>query len=59
MLVLTRRENQSVLINKEVKVVVLEVIGNTVKLGIQAPGSMDIVRTELLELNQDRCTTQA
>lgn len=58
MLVLTRKENQSVVINKEVKVVVLEVIGNTVKLGIQAPDSMDIVRTELLEMKQEPCTTQ-
>ncbi|AQS59843.1 carbon storage regulator [Desulforamulus ferrireducens] len=50
MLVLTRKESQSVVINKEIKVVVLEVIGNTVKIGIQAPHGVDIVRSELLEM---------
>lgn len=52
MLVLTRKKQQSVTINEEIKVVILEVVGNTVKIGIQAPNGVNIVRTEILELRQ-------
>ncbi|MBM7854196.1 carbon storage regulator [Desulfohalotomaculum tongense] len=54
MLVLTRKEKQSVIIDKKVEVVVLEVIGSTVKIGIKAPNGVNIVRKELLEIKEEK-----
>lgn len=48
MLVLTRKLNESILIGEEIKVVLLGIEGDRVKLGIEAPSSMRIFRTEML-----------
>jgi carbon storage regulator len=51
MLVLTRRANQSIVIGGDVTVTVLEVRGDQVRLGIQAPKSVQVHREEVwLEL---------
>lgn len=47
MLVLTRKQNQSIQIGDDIEVKVLDVAGDQVKLGISAPGSMDIYRKEI------------
>ena len=47
MLVLTRKLNQEILIGENVKITVLKVKGNTVRLGIEAPREVRIVRGEL------------
>ena len=47
MLVLTRKLNQEILIGDNVKITVLKVKGNTVRLGIEAPRDVRIVRGEL------------
>lgn len=47
MLVLTRKLNQEILIGENVKITVLKVKGNTVRLGIEAPPEVRIVRSEL------------
>ena len=47
MLVLTRKLNQEILIGDNVKITVLKVKGNTVRLGIEAPREVRIVRGEL------------
>ena len=47
MLVLTRRANQSIVIGGEVTVTVLEVRGDQVRLGIQAPKSVQVHREEV------------
>ena len=47
MLVLTRRANQSIMIGHDVKVTVLEVRGDQVRLGITAPRSVDVHREEV------------
>ena len=49
MLILTRRIDEALLIGDDVKVVVLSVKGNQVRLGIEAPKDVHIVRSELLE----------
>jgi len=53
MLNLTRRPNESIVITtadgQEIKVIVLGVKGNQVRLGIAADKSVEILRTELLE----------
>jgi carbon storage regulator len=48
MLVLTRKRNQSIFINGNICVTVVDIRGNHVRLGIEAPDSVPIVREELL-----------
>lgn len=49
MLVLTRKINQSIIIGDDVEVVVLEVRGEQVRLGIRAPKSVAVHRKEIYE----------
>jgi carbon storage regulator len=46
MLVLTRRVGEEILINGEIRVVVLAVLGGRVRLGIAAPPSVRVRRSE-------------
>jgi carbon storage regulator len=48
MLVLTRKINERIVINGDIVIEVLEVVGNRVRLGIQAPSGVTILREELL-----------
>ena len=48
MLILTRRKEQSVIINGDIKVTVLGVDRGHVKLGFEAPDDVNIVREEIL-----------
>ena len=52
MLVLQRRIGQSIKIGDEIEVVVLEVSGDHVRLGIEAPREVRVLRNELLEAVQ-------
>jgi carbon storage regulator len=47
MLVLTRKSNQSIMIGDDVEVTVLSVMGDKVRIGIQAPGEVPVFRTEI------------
>lgn len=47
MLVLSRKRNQTIVIGDEVRVTVLKVVGNTVKIGIEAAPEISIMREEL------------
>ena len=47
MLVLTRKSNQSIMIGDDVKVSVLSVIGEKVRIGIEAPADVPVFRTEI------------
>ena len=49
MLVLTRRLGESITIGENVRVVIVDIDGNQVKLGIEAPREIDIYREELYE----------
>lgn len=49
MLVLTRKENEKIKIGEEVFVTVLSVEGNNVKIGIDAPREITILRMEVFE----------
>lgn len=49
MLVLTRRTDEGILIQDTILITVLGVDGNRVKLGIEAPEDVSIVRSELVE----------
>lgn len=52
MLVLTRKVNQSIMIGDDIEVVVLEVRGEQVRLGIKAPRSVTVHRREIYEAIQ-------
>ena len=47
MLVLTRKNNQEVMLGDDIRLRVLSIRGNTVRLGIEAPLSVNIKRGEL------------
>lgn len=49
MLVLTRKRNQSIIIGDEVEVTVLEIRGDQVRLGINAPRKVSVHRREVYE----------
>jgi carbon storage regulator len=54
-LVLTRKSNQSIMIGDEIEVSVLAVMGEKVRIGIQAPRSVPVFRKEVyLEIKQER-----
>lgn len=53
MLVLTRKVNQSIIIGDDVEVVVLEVRGEQVRLGIRAPKDVTVHRKEIYEQIQE------
>ena len=48
MLVLSRKSNESVVINDQIVVTVIEVRGDKVRLGIQAPRDVPIHRSEVM-----------
>lgn len=47
MLVLSRKVGETIWISEEVEIVVTEVKGDQVKLGINAPRNIDVIRGEL------------
>lgn len=54
MLVLTRKTNESIIIGDDVKITVIEVKGEQVKLGISAPKKISIHREEIyLEIQKE------
>ena len=50
MLVLTRRINESIVINDDVSVLVVEVRGDRVRLGIEAPKDVSVHRKEVYDV---------
>jgi len=47
MLVLTRKANESIIIADNIKIEILEIRGEKVKIGIEAPKELHILRDEL------------
>jgi carbon storage regulator len=47
MLVLTRKTNESIMIGDEIKITVVEIRGDQVKLGITAPKRISVHREEI------------
>ena len=48
MLVLSRKTNETIKIGDDIEIRILEVKGDTVRIGIEAPKSIDILRGELV-----------
>lgn len=49
MLVLSRKKNEEVVIAGNIRVVIVEIRGDKVRLGIEAPKDIDVHRKEVLE----------
>lgn len=60
MLVLSRKKGESIIIQDEIEITVLGVEGDVVRLGIAAPGNVEIFRKEIYlsiqEANRDSVT---
>lgn len=54
MLVLTRKPNQSVIIGNDIEITIVEVRGDQVRLGINAPKDISVHRREVYDAIQQQ-----
>lgn len=59
MLVLTRKVNESIVINEDVSVLVVEVRGDRVRLGIEAPKNVAVHRKEVYDVIKEPAHNKA
>jgi carbon storage regulator len=52
MLVLSRKKNESIVINNDITIVVVEIRGDKVRLGVEAPKEVPVHRREVYEAIQ-------
>ena len=57
MLVLSRKKGDSIIIDGGIKVTVVEVKGSVVRLGIEAPKDIAILRSEICERTPELATS--
>ncbi len=53
MLVLARRLNQSIIIGNDIEIVIVDIKGDQVKIGIKAPKTVSVHRAEIHQEIQD------
>lgn len=53
MLVLARRINQSIIVGENIEIVVLDIKGDQVKIGIKAPKNVAVYRAEIYQEIQE------
>ena len=58
MLVLSRRTGDSIVIDGQIRVTVLDVRGRTIRLGIEAPRNVEIQREEILGEGRAEAVTE-
>ncbi len=59
MLVLSRKKNESIVINNDIRIVVVEIRGDKVRLGVEAPREVPVHRHEVYEAIQNHRQTEA
>lgn len=59
MLVLSRKKNESIVINNEITIVVVEIRGDKVRLGVEAPREVPVHRREVFDAIQRNLDSQA
>ena len=59
MLVLTRKSNQSIMIGDDIEVSVLSIMGEKVRIGIQAPRDIPVFRKEVYSRSSRRTSLPA
>lgn len=52
MLVLSRKKNESIVINDDITIVVVEIRGDKVRLGVEAPKEVPVHRREVFDAIQ-------
>ncbi len=52
MLVLSRKKNESIVINHDIRIVVVEIRGDKVRLGVEAPQQVPVHRREVYDAIQ-------
>jgi len=52
MLVLSRKKNESIVINNDIRIVVVEIRGDKVRLGVEAPREVPVHRHEVYDAIQ-------
>jgi carbon storage regulator len=58
-LVLTRKSNQSIMIGDDIEISVLAIMGEKVRIGIEAPRSVPVFRREVyVEIQEDQETPE-
>jgi carbon storage regulator len=55
MLILSRKENESIVVGDTIEIIVCRVVGGRVQLGVQAPREVPIRRGELQRREADAC----
>ncbi|HCA49832.1 MAG: carbon storage regulator CsrA [Pirellulaceae bacterium] len=59
MLVLSRKKNESIVINNDITIVVVDIRGDKVRLGVEAPKEVPVHRQEVfnaIQRNEDAVT---
>jgi carbon storage regulator len=66
MLVLSRKKNESIVINNDITIVVVEIRGDKVRLGVEAPKEVPVHRREVYDAirrnelsNPDKAASEA
>ncbi|GGN93238.1 carbon storage regulator CsrA [Saccharibacillus kuerlensis] len=59
MLVLSRKKGESIIIGEDIELMIISVEGDTVRLGINAPKHVEIMRKEILVSVQENNQTAA
>ena len=49
MLVLSRKRDEEIIVGDNIKIKILQIRGNTVRIGIEAPGEVSVMRGELVK----------
>lgn len=58
MLVLSRKKNESIIINDNITIVVIEIRGDKVRLGVEAPKEITVHRREVFNAIQANKTSE-
>ena len=53
MLIITRRAGEKIMVGDDVVVHVMEIVGNTARIGIEAPRSVPVYREEIWNVVRD------
>ena len=59
MLVLSRKKNESIVINDDITIVVVEIRGDKVRLGVEAPKEVPVHRREVYDAIQHGTAVEA